>query len=558
MIDQGLPAPNLSRGELNARWFWVEAVALTFVCGAATYLLLGRPPLIGIDDANITQTYASHLASGLGYVYCVGGERVEGSTSLLWTFINAIAFAASSTPERLIAGLCFLLSVVSVAGALRLADGLARAASAPRALTNAMVVVALLASPAYFAWSLWTLMDVTLWSAALIWFVVALGESIAPFEASSNRGPVLSVLSAALPIIRPEGIAIVLGLILAAYLIAGTGAEAHKVRCRLRRSAGLATLLFAGVTSARVLYFGYPVPNTFYAKISTAFVTQAIHGLHYLGGFVIKTPNATTYIVSWLFGAIWVMQTQVSPSSTIVLRRGAIGATAMLLLFVIYTLLGGDHFTLHRFLQPVSLILPSGFAVIGAYGIDRVKNHHWPVRWISAATVATVLLVTGGAYGDFSQSASSLRREIDYAQDGREIAAILSGIEPRASVGVIAAGGIARAYDGRIFDLMGLNWVAMAHADPAKTSGIRGHGGFNSEVFWRVRPQVIAFVGNRCGTGAFHLDEFESRALKGLGSTERFKKDYARVSLGCFLGFARRDWLHDAGASQELHRFETD
>ena len=58
--------------------------------GAAfSYWVLG--PQVGIDDANITQVYARNIAAGHGYVYNIGGERVEGSTSLLWTLINAAA-----------------------------------------------------------------------------------------------------------------------------------------------------------------------------------------------------------------------------------------------------------------------------------------------------------------------------------------------------------------------------------------------------------------------------------------------------------------------------------
>lgn len=49
-------------------------------------------PQVGFDDANITQVYARHLAGGHGFVYNVGGERVEGSTSLIWTTLNAAMF----------------------------------------------------------------------------------------------------------------------------------------------------------------------------------------------------------------------------------------------------------------------------------------------------------------------------------------------------------------------------------------------------------------------------------------------------------------------------------
>jgi len=63
-------------------------LALLLVALGSLFTWRVHGPSIGIDDANITQAYAQHLAQGLGYVYNAGGERVEGSTSLLWTVIN--------------------------------------------------------------------------------------------------------------------------------------------------------------------------------------------------------------------------------------------------------------------------------------------------------------------------------------------------------------------------------------------------------------------------------------------------------------------------------------
>ena len=72
-----------------------------FLCGSASFLSLYKLnyPLIGIDDANIYFVYARNLANGYGFVYNIGGERVEGFTSLLWTVISALAFKFSTYPE---------------------------------------------------------------------------------------------------------------------------------------------------------------------------------------------------------------------------------------------------------------------------------------------------------------------------------------------------------------------------------------------------------------------------------------------------------------------------
>ena len=69
--------------------FW-PALFIVTLCGIVTYLV--HSPTVGIDDANITQTYAKNIVDGWGYVYYEGGERVEGSTSLLWTTVNIIFY----------------------------------------------------------------------------------------------------------------------------------------------------------------------------------------------------------------------------------------------------------------------------------------------------------------------------------------------------------------------------------------------------------------------------------------------------------------------------------
>ena len=67
--------------------------------------------LIGVDDANIYFVYMNHVAQGHGFVYNVGGEHVEGFTSLLWTIIGSIIMAVHLPLEMtLLLGNILLLS----------------------------------------------------------------------------------------------------------------------------------------------------------------------------------------------------------------------------------------------------------------------------------------------------------------------------------------------------------------------------------------------------------------------------------------------------------------
>jgi hypothetical protein len=81
----------------------------------ATYRL-HRYPAIGVDDAQIFLNYSTNLANGHGFVYNIGGPRVEGATSLLWTLIAVLPIWAGIKPEPALLVLNVLLvSLVNLA-----------------------------------------------------------------------------------------------------------------------------------------------------------------------------------------------------------------------------------------------------------------------------------------------------------------------------------------------------------------------------------------------------------------------------------------------------------
>jgi hypothetical protein len=93
----------------------------------------------------------------------------------------------------------------------------------------------------------------------------------------------------------------------------------------------------------------------------------------------------------------------------------------------------------------------------------------------------------------------------------------------------------------------------MAHADPVKTGSVRNHAGFSARVFWQARPDVLAFTGKRCHTDrAWAPDEFETSALKGLQTSAAFLAEYTPTRLGCYLAFARKDWLARVGSQEAI------
>ena len=525
-----------------------DALAISMVGGIGAYLLLGRPPLTGIDDANITQVYAANLAHGRGYVYTPGGGRVEGSTSLLWTLINAVIFLISERPEWLVAVVCTALTAAAVMCALSLADIFSAHAGVSREVTHHVTVLAILASPSFFAWSVWTLMDLALWVTVLQFLVLQLALQLTEDSPPRSRTWLITLCAVAAPLTRPEGIAVALGLLALSACLTFLRKE---TACRSYRpyvtAAAMSVAAVCFLTLGRLAYFGQPVPNTFYAKISSG-LRQQLHGIQYLLQYLAASPYVALYLLCWLaLTTIARSRRRVPDDHTWELTILAVATIAGMLM--LYVVLGGDHFDFYRFYQPLSLLLPIALGLGCAYVWEQagpfIRERHGTRLALCAGAVLYLLTPVA----TFTASASGLREEFDFAVNGRRLGQLLRRLPVLPSVGVVAAGGFAREYPGRTYDLMGLNWVAMAHADPTKTGSVRSHAGFSFRVFWEARPDLVAFSGDRCAEARpWQLDPFDMTVLKGLPNDAQFRQEYQAVSAGCYYGFARKELLHQPAA----------
>jgi hypothetical protein len=89
-------------------------------------------------------------------------------------------------------------------------------------------------------------------------------------------------------------------------------------------------------------------------------------------------------------------------------------------------------------------------------------------------------------------------------EDGSAFSALFRDITPRPVIGVIAAGGIARTYDGRIEDLMGLNNLMVAHSQ-GERKGVKNHAAFEVYLFEKINVDVLNFepkgISDKCVKG---------------------------------------------------------
>ncbi|MBM7069072.1 hypothetical protein [Actibacterium sp. 188UL27-1] len=518
------------------------AVVTTLLGAALSYALVQGIPLIGIDDAAITRSYAENVANGHGYVYNVGGERVEGSTALLWVGLLTIIYSAFPDPELPILALSAGITVFSIYLSLRMVRWFSYWLQCDVKVAVGALVVFLIASPGYFLWSVWTMMELAIWSMLLLWLTLMLVKLVEVEAGILTRiGIVLAALI--LPTVRPEGIAVALGLIILAGVLRVTAWRT----CLASGAAAIA--VFLAITTFRLSYFGWPVPNTFYAKVSSDTIQGIKDGLKYLLDFLQNSPMADLFLVVWaalvLFAILRLRQDM--PGTRALLIAGA----TIFGILAVYAGLGGDHFALWRFYQPIAPLFPVAAALAVALGVTSVSE--WQRGYgtsLSLSALAAAMVLSGLGWMHYYQARFDVQKEFTLVERGLGFGNYLNRAEPLPTIGIGPAGGIALAYEGEILDLLGLNWVEMAHANPVKV-GLRNHASFDRPTFWKHKPDMLAAFNRRCGDGdGLQFWSTDDAAFDGLFTDEQFRETYQPVVFregeDCWPAFALPDWLDTA------------
>jgi hypothetical protein len=343
-------------------------------------------------------------------------------------------------------------------------------------------------------------------------------------------------------------------LVLAALIIAANKGVTSAIRYVTPYLAAV-VLTLAALTVARLEYFGHPLPNTYYAKVSSNPVDNIVQGIHYVVGFldsnILVVPSVLACALGLLIGVQsgWVSfrtKTLLSAADSILLLVGG----TMAVIMVTTLLEGGDHFPGFRMLQPYVPLMAVALMFYVPLLTDWSRltlSRTAGVAWSAGIVVATLV----ASYSAFALNNKGLKEDFALAVDGRRIGDRLNMLADSTppDVGVITAGGIAVTYHGRVVDLLGLNWAEMAHASGRRT-GMPGHSAFNLEVFWKHPPQLmLPELANR----GKPLNEkqtpanFELWVLQGLMNEPRFREEYRPVLIhmndGGVFAYARTGFL---------------
>ncbi|MCA8978172.1 MAG: hypothetical protein KDC98_25820, partial [Planctomycetes bacterium] len=362
----GYPSPpSMSRRHV----FWAIALLATAAAFAHAWTLRWT-----CDDAYISFRYAQHLVEGHGLVFNLDPAEapVEGYTNFAWTMWLAVGMWLGCTGD-LIETWSSLWGALAHAGTVLLLASIAWKASGGRALVPiaagafAAVHHAASLAPAGLETAMFTLL-----------VTVLLRFTQAPICA--RKAQLAGFVGVLLAMTRPDG-----GLFTA---IAGLFvlADAVHFRARQRLLAYVVPFLIAFVPYLlwRRFYYGYWVPNTFYAK--SAGDPYPSQGLVYVWEFLKCYYALLPVVLAPLFYAVC-KPDLLAPVSSWLGRRPHLCVLAFVLPYTGFVIWVGGDFMFGRFLIP---ILPALLL-----GLDLAANRWRRVVWQPVlASVMVGLLVS--------------------------------------------------------------------------------------------------------------------------------------------------------------------
>lgn len=465
---------------------------------------------IGVDDAEIYHVYMKHVSEGHGFVYSIGGERVEGFTSLLWTLIGGGIHYVSLPLELTL----MMLNVILIALLLSRIWGYIDADSQVWSLRSIVFFSLLSVMPGFFEWTVLSQLETGLWTMLLGFIILGILKHETAWK--------MCGLFALLILCRPE--AMLWGIALSfVYVLSSKNEGVIGIKMYLPL---FVVLLTTGLLiSWRLSYFGFPLPNTYYAKVSSDIVSNGFIGLKYIAKFFVQFP-----IIPALMGITFyeVIRRLRECSLRTISEKDVTFITiiAVSLFIPVYT--GGDHFQLSRFFQPILPFYILGFCLSALF--DRYAQR-------SFAILLIIIAMTSSRWIVYAFSESPLKHEWNIALEGRKQSHEMNAFFEETSLpiqGVLTAGATAYIYEGTTIDLLGLNNVEMAHAESVKKQGImKNHASFVPHIFYRQYPDVFWMAGgfSQSEPVILNIPYFNANIFHNIQREDRFKKMYGAYAI---------------------------
>ena len=421
------------------------------------------------DDSYIIFRYLDNWLDGHGLVYNLD-ERVEGYTQFLWIVTLAPMLLVGFAPETasLILGIfalvCLLWAVFYTAKIL---------ADSSSAGWAALILAA--SSVHLVSWSV-SGMETVLFATFL-----ALANYL--LSKKNRHTPISSFIYGLAYLTRPTG-AMHTAI---AFVAAIPKHWREKTVLYIIRTGILFLILPAVHLIFRLVYYGYPLPNTFYAKLGGNIPDMVPDGLIYFsrflfsGGIVLVVPALLTLFLqktrNWLVSAMLLQ---------------------ILFQFLYVIKIGGDYFPFHRFLVPVIPAL-SALAGVGIFFFlqNFRKLYLLPPVILIIATAQIVIAYRSGENVSF-ETIKTIRYEREL------IASWLKKKYPQKLLAVNVAGLIPYRTGWPTVDMLGLNdrHIGMRKMTYKQEDTLMvGHLKYDGEYVCNRKPDLVITSGGRLQRG---------------------------------------------------------
>lgn len=463
-------------------------LAAPLICLVAVGLIFSLEP---IDDTYISLQYAKHFAQGNGLVFNPG-ERVEGYTCFLWVLllglikaaIPAVNLVALSTWLGVTAGVGTLLILHRFALLIgRRPDGLP-----DESTRNVHLTLFLLAGNFTLTFWLFSGMETGLYlllsTAASYQFCSFLHRTEHPSGRSLMPASIFWMLAL---MTRPETALPVAVTVL--FILARRGPGRW-------RSFGFFLLPFILIYTPyffwRFAYYGYLLPNTFYAKVGGLHWANAEQGFNYI------LRGLVPYLPLFLPLGIRLVRTRMRLS---VPRLYLLALLATTLVAVIFT--GADHFRELRYfiymLPPLFLLTFDEITTISARCSEYLFRDRPPALLYKsqlAGLLALLMFLTLFVHRDLGFKLCTISGghfAARMADLGRRLGQLT---RPEELIATPAIGAIAYFSDRRVIDMCGLADTVIAHTDVPRNRGMREHERYNTEYLLGREPSYIVLISN--------------------------------------------------------------
>ncbi len=451
------------------------------------------------EDAFISYRYAQNLAAGHGLTWNIGEAPVEGYTNFLWVILCAAAIKSGLS----VIMFSQIVGILAGVGVVLAAYGFARVMGCSRAGATAASLVLALSGP-LAAWSFSGMETVPF--ALCILLTVGLWIRFCKDGRFRDGVPgALAMLAASL--LRPEGV----------MVACVTMAVCGVLWSSSRRTRMLLPMLVYSVPAViyfvwRYNYFGFLLPNTFYAKTGGG-LHQHVRGALYAIDFaVFYVLPLLSVVFLWLWSTAGTPRRGWNPSGWWAWLRGHPGVGLVTSVLAVYTAyiayVGGDYMAMYRFFVPLAALfaLLFGLCVTRVMATAKAQPGRRRLAWLLIGVVGVATLLPSSPL-----EARALRKprfhhgRFQGIYRERWHTARLSVIgkffaERRESyddiVATKAIGAIGYYAKMKVLDIHGLTDPHIAHRGAGKTAlgtGFPGHEKFDDAYVFSTKPTFYMF-----------------------------------------------------------------